>query len=107
MYVAFVSPDNCYFEFILSFQFEVLEQLGFEGYAILVNTGALQTHLLATTKGKDYHKAKQQSGKPLENPFIGYVFSENSGFPFLYSTFSICLFVTLLVLTLIRLFLTL
>ena len=57
----------------------MLEQLGFEGYAILVNTSELQTHLLATSKGKMYHKMKQQSGKPLENPFIGYVFSEESG----------------------------
>ena len=45
----------------------------------MVNTGELQTHLLATSKGKNYHKMKQQSGKPLENPFIGYVFSEESG----------------------------
>ena len=60
-------------------KFDILEQLGFEGYAIMVNTGELQTHLLATSKGKNYHKMKQQSGKPLENPFIGYVFSEESG----------------------------
>ncbi|XP_019851255.1 PREDICTED: uncharacterized protein LOC109581518 [Amphimedon queenslandica] len=58
-------------------KFELLEQLGFEGYAIFVNTGALQTHLLATNKGKAYHKQRQQLGKPLENPFIGYVFSDN------------------------------
>ena len=45
----------------------------------MVNTSELQTHLLATSKGKMYHKMKQQSGKPLENPFIGYVFSEESG----------------------------
>ena len=65
--------------FSLLSKFDILEQLGFEGYAIMVNTGELQTHLLATSKGKNYHKMKQQSGKPLENPFIGYVFSEESG----------------------------
>ena len=64
---------------LLLSKFDILEQLGFEGYAIMVNTGELQTHLLATSKGKNYHKMKQQSGKPLENPFIGYVFSEESG----------------------------
>ena len=30
-------------------------------------------------QGKAYHKMKQQCGKPLENPFIGYVFSEDLG----------------------------
>ena len=43
-----------------------------------MNTSALQTHLLATNKGKAYHKQRQQLGKPLENPFIGYVFSDNT-----------------------------
>ena len=62
-----------------SFQFDLLEQLGFEGYAILVNTAELQTHLLATSKGKAFHRAKQLGGKPLENPFIGYVFTDDSG----------------------------
>ena len=57
----------------------MLEQFGFEGYAIMVNTGELQTHLLATSKGKGYHKMRQQAAKPLENPFIGYVFSDESG----------------------------
>lgn len=60
-------------------QFDLLEQLGFEGYAILVNTAELQTHLLATSKGKAFHRAKQLGGKPLENPFIGYVFTDDSG----------------------------
>ena len=45
----------------------------------MVNTGELQTHLLATSKGKSYHKMRQQTGKPLENPFIGFVFSDESG----------------------------
>eukprot|EP00731_Ephydatia_muelleri_P037237 Em0425g4a len=49
-------------------KFDLLEQLGFEGYAILVNTAELQTHLLATNKGKAFHRAKQMGGKPLENP---------------------------------------
>lgn len=57
----------------------MLEQFGFEGYAIVVNTSELQTHLLATSKGKNYHKMRQQAAKPLENPFIGYVFSDESG----------------------------
>ena len=65
----------------------MLEQLGFEGFAILVNTGALQTHLLATSKGKAYHKQRQHIGKPLENPFIGYVFSENNGIVLISSYF--------------------
>jgi hypothetical protein len=34
---------------------------------------------MATSKGKAFHKMRQQLGKPLENPFIGYVFSEESG----------------------------
>ena len=33
-----------------SLQFDLLEQLGFEGYAVMVNTSVLQTHLLATSK---------------------------------------------------------
>ncbi len=45
----------------------------------MVNTAELQTHLLATSKGKNYHKMRQQAAKPLENPFIGYVFSDESG----------------------------
>lgn len=63
---------------VIQEKFDLLEQLGFEGYAIFINTGELQTHLLATSKGKSYHKMKQQTSKPLENPFIGYVFSEES-----------------------------
>lgn len=59
-------------------KFDLLEQLGFEGYAILVNTGELQTHSLGTSKGKAFHKMRQHLGKPLENPFIGHVFSEES-----------------------------
>eukprot|EP00731_Ephydatia_muelleri_P037255 Em0429g5a len=59
-------------------KFDLLEQLGFEGYAILVNTAELQTHLLATNKGKAFHRAKQMGGKPLENPFIGYVFTDDT-----------------------------
>eukprot|EP00731_Ephydatia_muelleri_P035133 Em0099g5a len=51
-------------------KFDLLEQLGFEGYAILVNTAELQTHLLATNKGKAFHRAKQMGGKPLENPSL-------------------------------------
>ena len=46
---------------------------------MMVNTGELQTHLLATNKGKNFHKMRQQLGKPLENPFIGFVFSDESG----------------------------
>ena len=53
--------------------------MGFEGYGILVNTRELQTHLAATAKGKMYHRLRQKTGKPLENPFIGYVFSEQPG----------------------------
>ena len=64
---------------VFPFQFELLEQLGFEGYSVLVNTSALQTHLIATSKGKTYHKCRQQMSKPLENPFIGHVFSDNPG----------------------------
>ena len=45
----------------------------------MVNTGELQTHLLATAKGKTFHKMRQQANKPLENPFISYVFSDDSG----------------------------
>lgn len=59
-------------------KFDLLEQLGFEGYAILVNTAELQSHLLATSKGKAFHRAKQLGGKPLENPFIGYVFTDDT-----------------------------
>lgn len=55
--------------------------MGFEGYGILVNTRELQTHLAATAKGKMYHRLRQKTGKPLENPFIGYVFSEQPGEP--------------------------
>ncbi len=57
----------------------MLEQLGFEGYAVLVNTGELATHTLGTGKGKSFHKMRQNLGKPLENPFIGHVFSEDTG----------------------------
>jgi hypothetical protein len=57
-------------------KFDLLQQLGFEGYAILINTNELQSHLIATNKGKNYQRARQKQGKPLENPFIGYVFSE-------------------------------
>ena len=46
---------------------------------MLVNTGELQTHLVASSKGKGFHKMRQQVGKPLENPFIGFVFSDDSG----------------------------
>lgn len=75
-----LAEENIVEKTLLAIQekFELLEQLGFEGYSILVNTGALQTHLLATSKGKSYHKQRQQHGKPLENPFIGHVFSESS-----------------------------
>ncbi|XP_064404228.1 uncharacterized protein LOC135349615 [Halichondria panicea] len=59
-------------------KFELLEQLGFEGYAVLVNTGELATHTLGTGKGKSFHKMRQNLGKPLENPFIGHVFSEDT-----------------------------
>ena len=65
--------------YFLSVQFDLLEQLGYEGYSVLVNTSELQSHVLATSKGKAFHKMRQQLGKPLENPFIGYVFSEDSG----------------------------
>ena len=44
-----------------------------------MNTNELQTHFIATGKGKNYHKTRQQLGRPLENPFIGYVFSDDSG----------------------------
>lgn len=64
---------------IFSIQFDLLQQMGFEGYGILVNTRELQTHLAATAKGKLYHRLRQKTGKPLENPFIGYVFSEQPG----------------------------
>ena len=46
---------------------------------MLVNTSELQTHLLATGKGKNFHKMRHQAGKPLENPFIGFVFSDEAG----------------------------
>lgn len=45
----------------------------------MVNTSELQTHACGTSKGKAFHKMRQQLGKPLENPFIGHVFSEDSG----------------------------
>lgn len=76
-----LSPEGTLVEkTLLAIQekFDLLEQLGFEGYAVLVNTGELQTHLLATSKGKGFHKMRQQVGKPLENPFIGFVFSYES-----------------------------
>ncbi len=60
-------------------QFELLERLGFEGYSVLVNTGELATHSLGTSKGKDYLKTRQQVGKPVENPFIGHIFSQDTG----------------------------
>ena len=46
---------------------------------MLVNTGELATHTLGTGKGKSFHKMRQNLGKPLENPFIGHVFSEDTG----------------------------
>ncbi len=46
---------------------------------MLVNTGELATHSLGTSKGKAYLKTRQQIGKPVENPFIGHVFSEDAG----------------------------
>ena len=60
-------------------QFDLLQQLGFEGYAILINTNELQSHFIATPKGKNFHRIRQKQGKPLENPFIGYIFSEGAG----------------------------
>ena len=60
-------------------QFDLLQQLGFEGYAILINTNELQSHLIATQKGKSFHRVRQKQGKPLENPFIGFIFSEGTG----------------------------
>lgn len=63
----------------LLLQFDLLQQLGFEGYAILINTNELQSHLIATHKGKNFHRIKQKQGKPLENPFIGFIFSEGAG----------------------------
>lgn len=60
-------------------QFDLLQQLGFEGYAILINTNELQSHLIATQKGKNFHRMRQKQGKPLENPFIGFIFSEGAG----------------------------
>ena len=60
-------------------QFDILEQMGFEGYAVLVNTTELQSHFLATSKGRSFHKLRQTQGKPLENPFIGHVFTEEPG----------------------------
>jgi len=65
-------------------QFDLLEQLGFEGYCVLVNKSELQTHILATDKGKSFHKLRQQANKPLENPFIGYVFSDQAGKEFVW-----------------------
>lgn len=65
--------------FVFFDQFDLLEQLGYEGYSVLVNTSELHSHILGTSKGKAFHKMRQQLGKPLENPFIGYVFSEDSG----------------------------
>ena len=80
MSVQLRCAANCFnFPSSLCVQFDLLEQLGYEGYSILVNTSELQTHVMATSKGKAYHKMRQQIGKPLENPFIGYVFSEESG----------------------------
>lgn len=46
---------------------------------MLVNTSELQTQILATSKGKSFHKLRQQANKPLENPFIGFVFSDEAG----------------------------
>ena len=71
--------ESCNLSLPPSLQFDLLEQLGYEGYSILVNTSELQSHVMATSKGKAFHKMRQQLGKPLENPFIGYVFSEESG----------------------------
>ena len=53
--------------------------MGFEGYAVLVNTTELQSHFLATSKGRTFHKLRQSQAKPLENPFIGHVFTEEPG----------------------------
>lgn len=72
-------PDSAIIEkalITIQEKFDLLQQMGFEGYGILVNTRELQTHLAATAKGKMYHRLRQKTGKPLENPFIGYVFSE-------------------------------
>lgn len=71
--------ESCNLSLPPSLQFDLLEQLGYEGYSILVNTSELKSHVMATSKGKAFHKMRQQLGKPLENPFIGYVFSEESG----------------------------
>eukprot|EP00731_Ephydatia_muelleri_P035662 Em0145g14a len=50
-------------------KFDLLEQLGFEGYAILVNTAELQTHLLATNQREGIPQGKadgrEASGEPL------------------------------------------
>ncbi|XP_065908199.1 uncharacterized protein [Dysidea avara] len=72
-------PDSAIIEkalITIQEKFDLLQQMGFEGYGILVNTRELQTHLAATAKGKMFHRLRQKTGKPLENPFIGYVFSE-------------------------------
>ena len=66
----------------VSLQFDLLEQLGFEGYSMIINTSELQSHLLATTKGRNFHKMRQQVGKPLENPFVGFIFSDEAGMSF-------------------------
>ncbi|KAI6647936.1 hypothetical protein LOD99_8396 [Oopsacas minuta] len=57
--------------------YQYLEQQGFEGYGVLVNTKQIQTHLVSTHKGLSYHQSQVRAGKPLENPFMGYIFSEN------------------------------
>lgn len=72
-----VICSKCVSSFLL--QFDLLQQLGFEGYAILINTNELQSHFIATPKGKNFHRIRQKQGKPLENPFIGYIFSEGAG----------------------------
>ena len=72
-----VICSKCISSFLL--QFDLLQQLGFEGYAILINTNELQSHFIATPKGKNFHRIRQKQGKPLENPFIGYIFSEGAG----------------------------
>eukprot|EP00800_Vazella_pourtalesii_P016305 TRINITY_DN4659_c0_g1_i1.p1 TRINITY_DN4659_c0_g1~~TRINITY_DN4659_c0_g1_i1.p1 ORF type:complete len:337 (+),score=47.25 TRINITY_DN4659_c0_g1_i1:70-1080(+) len=57
--------------------YQYLEHQGFEGYGVLVNTKQIQTHLVSTHKGLSYHQSQVRAGKPLENPFMGYIFSEN------------------------------
>ena len=53
---------------------------------MLVNTTELQSHFLATSKGRTFHKLRQQQAKPLENPFIGHVFTEEPGAAYIVRT---------------------